>query len=169
MAPRIESSQAIVVLGGGLYPDGSLNDASLRRAMRGIILYKMGAAPLLVLLGEPHHGHVESEVRVKLAQDLGIPAGNLLTASTAHTTHEEALAVQNLLRPKGVRTILLVTDLSHMIRAQKVFERVGFEVFPAPTGDHPDPSGAPEDRLALMRSLAGEFCARVLYRLAGHL
>src|SRR4030095_3796986 len=49
-----------------------------------------------------------------------------------NTTREEAIRVQALLQPKGVRTILLVTNAGHLARARPLFERVGFAVHPVP-------------------------------------
>jgi uncharacterized SAM-binding protein YcdF (DUF218 family) len=56
-----------------------------------------------------------------------------------------------------------------MVRAQALFERVGFEVFPAEADDFSRAAAGPEERLQLMRRVAQEFVARLYYRLAGYL
>ena len=43
---RIEPADAIVVLAAGLNSDEILSNSSMRRALRGITLYKLGLAPL---------------------------------------------------------------------------------------------------------------------------
>ena len=134
--PRLERAEAIVVLGGKIEPDGELNNASLRRALHGIVLYREGLAPLLVFLGEERNGGVsEARVRANIAREMGVSPEVILREAGARTTREEAIRVEVLLRPMGVRRILLVTDSLHMARAQGLFERVGFEVLAAPA-DH---------------------------------
>ena len=48
---RLEPADALIVLAAGLDSDGVLSSSSMRRALRGITLYKKGLAPLLVLSG----------------------------------------------------------------------------------------------------------------------
>lgn len=169
-SPRREPAEAIVVLAGGLQPDGLLSDLSLRRALQGIVLHREGLASLLVFLGEARGEHPsEASIRAELARQLGISPKVILTEAGARTTREEAVRVEKLLRPMGVGRILLVTDSQHMTRAQALFERAGFEVLPAPANDFSSAAVAPEERLRLVRRIAQEFVARLYYRMAGYL
>lgn len=167
---RLERAEAIVVLGGKIGPDGTLSSSSLRRALHGIVLHRKGLAPLLVFFGSGHNeGFVEAEVRAQLAHELGISSEMILTEAQARTTRDEAVRAEVLLRPMGVRRILLVTDSLHMVRAQGLFERGGFEVLAAPADDFPNSADTPEERLRLMRRVLGEILARIYYRGAGYL
>ncbi len=167
---QLGPAQAIVVLGGGLWPEGLLGNSSLRRALHGIALYRQGLASILVFLGEERRGPpAEATVRAELARQFGIPPSVILTETRAWTTREEAVRVEALLRSKGVRKILLVTDSHHMSRAQKVFENVGFEVLAAPADDLSSASESPGERLRLMHWVLRELAARFYYRLAGYL
>jgi uncharacterized SAM-binding protein YcdF (DUF218 family) len=169
---RVERrAAAIVVLGaGGVRPDGTLSDVSLRRTFHGISLYRRGLAPLLVFSGAPAaSGHVEAAIRAELAGECGIPAAAVLTEPTARTTREEARNIGALLRPRGVRTILLVSDAEGRPRAAGVFEKAGFEVVPSPVSDVSDLPGFPEGQLLLARRVAIELLAWTYYRLAGYL
>lgn len=51
----------------------------------------------------------------------------------ARDTRENASCSAALLRPDGIRRVLLVTDAMHMARARASFERAGLEVVDAPT------------------------------------
>ncbi len=169
---RLDRSDAIVVLGAeGVGGNTTLASASLRRAVQGIVLHRQGLAPLLVLLGSAAPmSRSEAEVRGELARQLGVPADAILMEAGARTTRQEAERLRSLLRPRGVRRILLVTESQHLVRAREVFERAGFEVLPAPADDMVLLlSDKPEDRLQLSRWIAQEFLARVYYRLAGYL
>ena len=168
--PQLTQGEAIVVLGGGgVWPDGTLSNLSLRRALYGIVLQRKGLAPLLVFSGSDRGRHpTELEARVEFARELGISPLAILTAN-ATTTREEASRVQALLQPRGIRRILLVTDSQHMKRAQQLFERAGFEVLAAPADDVSNVEEHPEGRLEVTRRVLEEILARLYYRLAGYL
>jgi uncharacterized SAM-binding protein YcdF (DUF218 family) len=166
--PRLAPADAIVVLGGG-FADGALGDPSLQRVVHGIDLQRRGLAPLLVLSGEaPRQGSSEAGVRAQLAQDLGVPPAAIVT-QTANTTRDEARAAAALLKPRGVRSVLLVTSSLHLVRARGAFERVGFEVLPAPADRSFFLGSKAAERLDAARALARECTGWLYYRLAGYL
>jgi uncharacterized SAM-binding protein YcdF (DUF218 family) len=167
---RLGSAEAVVVLGGGVARDGVLSDPSMRGALRGMVLHRKGLAPLLLLSGPGRgEGPAEAEVRAELARALGISPEVILTESEAQTTREEAVNSGAILRERGVRRILLVTGSHHMARAQRLFERAGFEVLAAPTDEVSSEASSPEGRLRLMRQTLQELLARLYYRAAGYL
>ncbi len=167
---RLANAEAIVVLGAGILPDGTLTGGSFRRAIDGILLVHKGLAPRVLFLGAGHSpAGSEADVRTRLARDLAVPADRILIASEALTTREEAVRTRELLQPLGIRRILLVTSSHHLERARHLFERVGFEVLPVAITDRVPVSDAPEDRLQLARRLLQELLARTYYRLAGYL
>lgn len=169
-AAREEPAEAIVVLGAAQWPDGELSDASLRRALHGIVLYRRGLAPLLVFSGGQVRAHAsEATMRARLGAALGVPASAMLRLEGARTTRDEALGARTLLAPRGARRILLVSNAIHLARAAAAFERVGFVVLPAPAAELSVHEDKPEDRLSLMRRAGAEAAARVYYRLAGFL
>jgi uncharacterized SAM-binding protein YcdF (DUF218 family) len=165
--PPPEPAPAIVVLGAGADGDVLTND-SLRRALGGVALFRRGLAPLLVMLG-PGREPSEAAVRVRLAEDLGVPAAALLADPRGRTTRDEARVTWEDLAPRGVRRILLVTGSQHMPRAAALFRRVGFEVVPAPVDDVPNGALRPQARLELARALFRELLARAYNQVAGYL
>jgi uncharacterized SAM-binding protein YcdF (DUF218 family) len=168
---RLESAAAIVVLaGGGLRPDGTLSDVSMRRALYGIALYRRGLAPVLVFSGPAaHHGLSEGAVRGALAREVGVPGSAIVVETSARTTREEAERISALLLPRGLRRVLLVVDAQGAYRAARLFERKGIEPLLAPAEDVSSLDGSPEGRLDLARRLAIERAAIVYYRVAGYL
>jgi uncharacterized SAM-binding protein YcdF (DUF218 family) len=153
---RLGQAGAIVVLGG---PD------SEHRAVQGILLYRQGFSPLLIFSGVP----MEVSMRESLARGLGLPLENILTERTAHTTREEALTIGALLRARGIRRILLVTDGLSMPRARRLFERAGLEVLPVPSTGPGDLMGRPQDQVTFALSIAEETVAYLYYWLLGYL
>ena len=162
-SPRLGPAEAVVALGGGVVR-GALADPSLRRALEGIRLQRLGLAPLILFTGEP----LETALRVQLAHELGVPPDAILTA-TVNTTHEEARAAAELLRPRGIDSVLLVSGSIHLTRARGAFEREGFEVLPAPADSRGIPGSVTAERLVVMRLLVREIVALWYYRAAGYL
>jgi uncharacterized SAM-binding protein YcdF (DUF218 family) len=161
--PPLEPAQAIVVLGAGK-TGCELSDASLRRALHGIALFRQGLAPVLVMLGGPGEGpRAEASVRSTLARDMGVPPEALAVDTRGRTTREEASVSWQLLAPRGARKILLVTSREHMLR------RAGFEVVTAPVDELHAAAERPQDRLELTRGLLRELVARAYNRAAGYI
>lgn len=161
----VAPADAVIVLAGGGVSRGVLSSVSFRRSVHGIVLHREGWAPLLILSG----GDAEGRLRAALARRLKVPADAILTVAPGHTTREEAARIDRLLRPRGVRKILLVTDAPHMARAKALFERVGFEVLPAPALDGTGSARKPRGRLELFLGTLQELAALQYYRLAGFL
>ena len=67
-----------------------------------------------------------------LEQDFGVPV--TWVEDRAEDTRANARNSAAMLRPAGVRKIVLVTEASHMPRALALFRATGLEVIPAPTG-----------------------------------
>lgn len=161
----IAPADAVVVLASGGSRTDVLSSGSLRRTVHGITLHQEGWAPLLVFSG----GRGEGIARTALARRLKVPAESIRTVASGYTTREEAMQMARLLHPRGVRKILLVTDMEHMIRSKALFERVGFQVLPAPALDGSWPAARPQSRLDLFHRTLQELVALQYYRLAGYL
>ena len=131
---------AIVALGGGrtpLAPEFEGLDVSsphmLARLRYAARIQRVSGLPILVTGGMPLSGQrPEAELMAEsLREDFGVPVRWLEPASK--TTTENAEFTAAILRPLGIRQIVLVSHASHLSRAVKDFERAGFTVLPAPT------------------------------------
>ena len=158
--PQIPEDElaAIVVLGGGRYtaapefkmnaPEGNREGAlgygrdvvgksTLERLRYGASLHKRSGFPLLVSGGTPLDEAVpESQLMAdSLWHDFGI--AEVWQEERSINTWEHAQLVPQILREKGVSTLLLVTHASHMPRSLRVFQQSpemdGIRVIPAPT------------------------------------
>ena len=135
-APRAD---AIVVLSGGRH--AAPGDARIiewhdpDRFLAGVDLFKVGRAPRLLFTGgqSPFHPGLppEGTLYLKEAKGLGIPESAMASTGPVVNTAEEAVAVRTLM-PRPQNRVLLVTSAFHMRRAQRLFERQGFEVVPFP-------------------------------------
>jgi uncharacterized SAM-binding protein YcdF (DUF218 family) len=171
MDADIPAADAIVVLGAGIVPEGELTESSLKRTVRGIEILNRGLAPRIVFLG-PHdidgYGS-EAEVRSRLARTLGVRPEAIILDEDGKDTRGEAIATRERLRGRGVRSIILVTETQHLIRAKPLFESAGFEVFPAPADHYSIRPDSPAGRMQMMKRILEEQAARIYYHLAGYL
>ena len=137
--PLQNSADAIVVLGGGSYPDApeyggdTVSGSSLERLRYAALLYKRSHKPVLVSGGNPRrYATPESaQMRAVLEDEWRIPVQWRDDASD--NTWENARNSYALLERAGIRRIYLVTHAWHMPRARAAFESAGFTVIPAPT------------------------------------
>lgn len=168
VAARLDTADAIIVLGGGLEKDGTLSPASLTRTVHGIRLFRQGFAPIVVFSGGVIDGQIsEAAAMAAVAKELAIPSEAILNETESVNTATAAEALARVLHPRGIRRILLVSDAFHIPRAQAAFQRVEFEVLPAPTSTGLEQISKPEFRISLMRLLLGDLVGHVYYRLRG--
>ena len=168
----IQPSGAIVVLGGGIWKGGMLDNESLRRTVHGIELYKSKLAPVIIFSGYQYDedtNMTEAELRTKLALTMGVPHDAIIKEETAHTTRDESIRISALLTSRGVHDVLLVTESLHMRRAKYLFERTGMEVRPAPSDNYTVAAVSPGERIRLAVRLVQESLALVYYRIAGYI
>lgn len=169
--PDIKPSGAIVVLGGGVWKGGMLDNESLRRTVHGIELYKNNLAPTIIFSGpasdqEPEVS--EAAVRAQLALTMGVPRQAIVEDALANTTREESIRISGILHSLNIDSILLVTESLHMRRAAYVFERAGIAVSPAPSDNFYIAAISSGERLRLSARIAEETAALTYYRLAGY-
>jgi uncharacterized SAM-binding protein YcdF (DUF218 family) len=139
----LAQAQAIVVLGGGVlaeapeYGAPQPNAVTLGRLRYGASLARRTGKPLAFAggVGWASAGSgiaPEAEVARAAVQEFGTQFR--WVDGRSRDTVENALEMQRLLTPDGVRRVAVVTDAWHMPRALLAFERAGFEVVAAPTG-----------------------------------
>lgn len=137
-----ESAQAIVVLSGFALPsdprrpEPTLGEDTVHRCLLAAALYHRGPSRPLVLCGGLVDPEIEMPPLASQMRDflirLGVPAADLIVENKSTTTYENAVDCAKLLQPKSSAPIVLVTDASHMLRAEGCFRHVGLHVIPAP-------------------------------------
>jgi uncharacterized SAM-binding protein YcdF (DUF218 family) len=131
----IDSADAIVVL-SGMLEINEVGDSTYvewgdpDRFFGGIDLFKAGKAQKLVFTGGKmpwdKARKTEGDVLKEYAISNGIPSEKIFVTKDVENTAEEALSVKELISPS--KRIILVTSAYHMYRAQRLFEKQGFEV-----------------------------------------
>ena len=140
----LPKAEAIVVLGGGVYPQSpprplpEINQAG-DRIIYGAWLYNQGYADKVLLSGGiipwfgPETDQNEAQSMAELMMMLNVPEEAFLLEGQSQNTYENAVYTREMLDEAGINKILLVTSAAHMPRSVKLFESQGFEVIPAPT------------------------------------
>lgn len=114
-------ADAIVLLGRGV----GLRADRVQEAKQ---LWQAQRAPLIFSSGRSDAGAL-----IWLLKKQGIPKTVLDGEPCSRTTEENARFTAEILKPQGVKRILLVTDPPHMLRSLLTFRSLGFDVIPHAT------------------------------------
>jgi uncharacterized SAM-binding protein YcdF (DUF218 family) len=135
-------AQAIVVLASGVsagcppVPIPTLSSGTGERCQYTAWLHgHWRSLPVLASggTGDPDVPPYASVMRDALERE-GVPAAAIWLETRSHSTHESAVYAAQLLRQKGIRKIVLVTEAYHMPRAAACFRKEGLSVIPAACG-----------------------------------
>jgi uncharacterized SAM-binding protein YcdF (DUF218 family) len=103
--------------------------ARLRRRVEcGVRLYREGVAPVLLLSGGGNGPEPEAEIMHRIALERGVPQAALLIETRSRDTLGNARETAVLLRTHGLRTVVLVSDRTHLPRAALLFRLAGVVV-----------------------------------------
>jgi uncharacterized SAM-binding protein YcdF (DUF218 family) len=129
--PALHSADAIIVLGRGVNPDGTLPLVAQTRVPRALELLSRGVAPRMILSGrcslmtlEPPPIS-EAAAMAKFARDRGAPEDALLIEDRSRDTIGNAyFTARQYLEPYGWTTIRVVTSDFHVPRTSWIFRKV---------------------------------------------
>ncbi len=120
-------ADCILVLGAGLRKDNTPSPILRERIDRGMELYRLGAAPKLLMSGD--HGRVEyNEVGVMkaLAIESGIPSEDIFMDHAGFSTYESLYRARDVFCAKRV---IIVSQKYHLFRALYIADQLGIEAY----------------------------------------
>jgi uncharacterized SAM-binding protein YcdF (DUF218 family) len=176
----------IVVLSAGLHVDDEegqrvrLDEASMQRCLTGRRLYRDAGRCAVLLTGGKVDWDTPGPTFAAAMRDfmlqLGVRADDIVMEEKASTTYENALFSAPLLNRTGKGRIWLVTNASHMNRAERCFRKAGIDVVPVPC-DYSERGFEFESTTLLPSShtaahvsrAAHEWLGRAWYRLRGRI
>lgn len=130
---------AIVILGYGLKPDGSMRAILYHRVLTGLaIAQSFPQSPVIVTGGNPQNGQTEAGQMRNLLMMLGLPASRIIVEDRANSTVQNAQFSVPLAKKAGTTGIILVTSSTHQGRADQNFVDAGGNVLATvsfPDGD----------------------------------
>jgi len=127
----LQKADAIFVLASGLQLDGDLSPPSMSRLLRALELIGEGWAPRLILSELPKPYPRYRDTAAKLIESLGLEA-EIIVVGPVRNTHDEAVAVSNVVRTRAFDRIIVVTSQIHTRRAAAALEAEGVTVTSVP-------------------------------------
>jgi uncharacterized SAM-binding protein YcdF (DUF218 family) len=117
---------AIVILGYGLNPDGSMKTVLRRRVLTGLAVAQFfPQSPIIVTGGNPKAGITEAEQMRRMLVSLGFPGRRIIVEPRANSTVQNAKFSVPLAKEAGTTGIILVTSSTHQGRADSNFVEEG--------------------------------------------
>jgi uncharacterized SAM-binding protein YcdF (DUF218 family) len=148
-------ADAIVVLGAAQY-NGHPSPVLEARLEHAVDLYRRGLATTLIVTGGQAPGDTVSEAVVsrRWAARAGVPAGSILVTS-GMTTRESMGDVARLMKQRGMREAILVSDPFHMLRLKLLAREMGLRGLTSPTRTSPISRNPGQERRFLLRESIG--------------
>jgi uncharacterized SAM-binding protein YcdF (DUF218 family) len=134
---RVEAD-AILVLGAAVWPGESASPILYSRVQTAIELYEQGYADALILSGGlGQYPPSEAEIMRRLAASAGVPDEALILEDRSHSTLDNVRNAAALMRQRGWKSVLVVSDPFHVYRVCRMAEDAGLEPYPVPASDSP--------------------------------
>ena len=126
-AATLSDVDCVIVLGCFVHDNGAPSHMLEDRLKRGVSLYKLGAAPKLLMSGD--HGtteYDEVDAMKRYAVDAGIPSGDVFMDHAGFSTYETVYRAKEVF---AAEKVLIVTQGYHLYRALYIAEKLGLEAY----------------------------------------
>ena len=155
---------AIVVLGAAQY-DGRPSPVFEARLEHAVALWKEGIAPWFVVTGGklPGDRTTEAAVAREYAIANGVPESAILGEDEAHNTLDSLATIAGQMQERNLRSAVIVSDPTHMLRALRIADDLGLEAWGSPTTTSP----IADDLVLTARATLHELGALGVYFLTG--
>ncbi len=125
---------AIVVMGAAQY-DGTPSPQLAARLDQVLRLWPEELAPVVVVTGGklPDDRFTEAEASARYLVDGGVPETAIVMENEGTTSFESLDRVAALLRERGLKSVLIVTDPYHSLRSKLIANGLGLDAHVSPT------------------------------------
>ena len=165
----IENADAVFVFASRIQEDGDPTSDAMSRLLKGIELMGEGRAPWLVVSEvPPPAGSYAVLARAWLAAFAR--RGEVLQLGRIVNTHDEAVALAELGRERGIRRVLAVTSPTHTRRAAATLEKQGLVAIAVPAAETNfdlERLRFPAERRRAFSTIAHERIGIIVYRRRG--
>lgn len=120
-------SDAIIILGAYVFPDGKVSDMLGDRLNYGLQLYNEGKAPKIIVTGD--HGRInydEVNTMRKYLQERGVKREDIFMDHAGFNTYESMYRARDIFT---VKKAIIVTQNFHLIRALYIAEELKIEAY----------------------------------------
>jgi uncharacterized SAM-binding protein YcdF (DUF218 family) len=132
------TADAIVILGAAQY-NGLPSPVLKARLDHALQLYQRGFAKAIITTGSygPDPNYSEAHVATEYLTEHSVEAGNIITEQASLTTHDSIRAASLLVKSKGWKSVLVVSDGFHLFRIREMFADEGITAYTSPAPDSP--------------------------------
>ena len=158
-------ADAIAVFGAAEY-DGRPSPVLRARLDHALELYRRGLAPLVITLGGGYAAddqHSEGGVGAAYLAAQGVPAQDIIAETESYDTEESVQRLEAIARENRLKSIIVVSDGTHLFRIHAICERDGLAVYTSPR-----PQGHDVPWLTRMERLAHEILSYTAWRMHLH-
>jgi uncharacterized SAM-binding protein YcdF (DUF218 family) len=158
-------ADAIAVFGAAEY-DGIPSPVLRARLDHALDLYQRGIAPLVITLGggyEADAQHSEGGVGENYLLAHGVPEAAIIAETESDDTEESAERLAVIARANNLKSIVVVSDGTHLFRIHAICEHDGLAVYTSPR-----PVGRPISDTTRLERLAHEVLSYTAWRLRLH-
>jgi vancomycin permeability regulator SanA len=134
----VHPADAIVVLGAAQY-NGRPSPVLKARLDHAFDLYRKGYARTIITTGSygPDPNFSEAQVSTKYLMQRGVDSSNIITDQGGGSTYDSIDAASGLLKAKGWKTALVVSDGFHLYRVKRMFTDKGIVAYTSPAPNSP--------------------------------
>ncbi len=125
-------ADAIAVFGAAEY-EGKPSPVFRARLEHTLQLYQRGIAPMIITLGgEDDMEHSEGGVGRDYLEAHGVPAKAIVPETLSASTEESVTRLAAIAREKNLRTLVVVSDATHLFRIRELCRAQGLTVYTSP-------------------------------------
>lgn len=126
-------ASAIAVFGAAEY-DGRPSPVLRARLDHGLALYRQNIAPLIITLGggAPEDRHSEGGVGRAYLMAHGVPESAIIAETESLNTEQSARRLDAIARTNHLRSVVVVSDGTHMFRVHAICSSMGLNVLTSP-------------------------------------
>lgn len=126
-AAELENIDCILVLGCKVKDNGVPSDMLADRLRRGVELFRLGAAPKLLMTGDHgREGYDEVDAMKQYAVDEGVASSHVFMDHAGFSTYESMYRAKEIFQTKK---IIIVTQEYHLYRAIYIARSLGLEAY----------------------------------------
>ena len=126
-AAKLQDVDCIIVLGCQVRDDGTPSHMLEDRLKRSVSLYKLGAAPKILMSGDHgREGYDEVDTMKHYAVDAGIPSTDVFMDHAGFSTYETMYRAKEVFCAKKV---LIVTQEYHLYRSVYIAQQLGLDAY----------------------------------------
>ncbi len=120
-----ERADCIVVFGAAVRKGRTPSDALQYRLEHALTLYRAKRAPTIIVTGGGEGGYAEAHVMADWLASRGVNRDTIIIDNDSETTRDSGQRVAAIMKERGMKSALVVSQWFHVARCRLVLEQAG--------------------------------------------